>query len=230
MMKIISMTLLLVISSLAFATIADGDKAIDAGDYQEAIKQYSAALASQPENVNVLYKLAKAKTYFAESLTGAEAEAMYSEAAEHARVAISLAPDRPETHMELARALGRLAQFKGVLQSLGLAAEVKGELEKAIQLDPSYAAALHALALWNLEVPWIAGGRTGQVRPLFDQAIAAEPNEIVHYVDYADALIRLDDKVAAKIQLEAALALSVESYRDQQDQEKAQRMLSELGE
>ena len=228
MMKIIWMMVLLLGINLAFATIADGDKAIDAGDYQEAITQYSAALASQPNNANVLYKLAKAKTYFAESLTGAEAETMYAEAADHARAAIALAPDKPETHMELARALGRLAQFKGVLQSLGLAAEVKSELEKATELDAGYAAALHALALWHLEVPWIAGGRTGQVRPLFDQAIASEPNEIIHYVDYADALIRLGDKEAAKTQLEAALALTVESYRDQQDQAKAQQMLGEL--
>jgi tetratricopeptide (TPR) repeat protein len=229
MMKTIWMILVLVASSLAFATIADGDAAIDAGDYQEAIKQYGAALASQPDNVNVLYKLAKAKTYFAESLSGGDAEAMYTEAADHARAAIALAPERPETHMELARALGRLAQFKGVLQSLGLASEVKTELDKAIELDPTYAAALHALALWNLEVPWIAGGRSGQVVPLFDRAIASEPNEIVHYVDYADALIRLNDTAAAKTQLEAALALSVTKYRDQQDQAKAQKMLDELG-
>jgi tetratricopeptide (TPR) repeat protein len=214
--------------SFGLATVGDGDKAIDEGNYQVAIDNYIAALKSSPDNVFVLVKLAKAKTYLAGTLTGSEAETLYAEAADHARAAIAIAPENPDTHMELARALGRLAQFKGVLQSLGLASEVKSELEKAIALKPDDAAALHALALWHLEVPWVAGGRSGQVRPLFDQAIAAEPNEIVHYVDYAEALIRLDDKEAAKVQLEKALAMTVSKYRDQQDQAKAQKMLDEL--
>lgn len=227
-MKIVWIILLGCLFGLGFASIGDGDKAIEAGNYQVAIDEYTVALKSSPQNVFVLVKLAKAKTYFAESLSGSEAEQIYTEAAEHARSAIGLAPDNPDTHMELARALGRLAQFKGVLQSLGLAGEVKSSLEKAIALKPDHAAALHALALWHLEVPWIAGGRTGQVRPLFEKAIEAEPNEIVHYVDYAEALIRLGDKDAAKVQLEKALGLTVTTYRDQQDQTQAQQMLDEL--
>jgi tetratricopeptide (TPR) repeat protein len=227
-MKIVLMMVLLLGLSVSLATIADGDAAVEAGDYQTAIDEYTAALKSSPENVNVLIKLAKAKTYRAETLDSTEAEQLYTEAAEHARAAIALAPENPDTHMELARALGRLAQFKGVLQSLGLASEVKSALEKAIKLKPDHAAALHALALWHLEVPWVAGGRSGQVRPLFEQAIAAEPDEIVHYVDYAEALIRLDDKEAAKAQLEKAVAMTVSGFRDQQDQAKAQQMLSEL--
>lgn len=227
-MKMIWILLLGLLCSFGFANIADGDKAIDEGNYQVAIDEYTAALKSSPDNVFVLIKLARAKTYLAESLTGSEGEQMYAEAADHARAAIALDSENPDTHMELARALGRLAQFKGVLQSLGLAGEVKSELEKAISLNPNHAAALHALALWHLEVPWVAGGRTGQVRPLFDQAIAAEPDAIVHYVDYAEALIRLDDKEAAKAQLEKALTLTVTNYRDQQDKAQAEQMLSEL--
>ncbi len=228
-MKWIWILYIALVCSYGFATVADGDKAIEEGNYQVAIDEYTAALKSSPDNVFVLIKLAKAKTYSAEALTSAEAEQLYTEAADHARAAIAIAPENPDTHMELARALGRLAQFKGVLQSLGLASEVKSELEKAIELKPDNGAALHALALWNLEVPWVAGGRSGQVVPLFEQSIAAEPNEIVHYVDYADALIRLGNKEAAKVQLEKALAMTVSTYRDQQDQAKAQQMLDGLG-
>jgi tetratricopeptide (TPR) repeat protein len=227
-MKTLLIGFLFLLLSVGLATIADGDAAIEAGDYQTAIDEYNAALKSSPDNVNVLIKLARAKTYMAETLDSAEAEQLYTEAADHARAAIALAPENPDTHMELARALGRLAQFKGVLQSLGLANEVKASLEKAIALKPDHAAALHALALWHLEVPWVAGGRTGQVRPLFDQAIASEPDEIVHYVDYAEALIRLDDKEAAKAKLEKAVGMTVTGYRDQQDLAQAQQMLSEL--
>jgi tetratricopeptide (TPR) repeat protein len=215
-------------ATIGYATTADGDRALDTGNYQEAISQYQAAVDLRADNVEALYKLAKAKVYLAETLEGAEAEQLYSEAAEHARAAIAIAPDDPNTHMELARALGRLAQFKGVLQSLNLAAEVKSELEKALELDPTFAPALHALALWHLNVPWIAGGRTAQVRPLFDQSIAAEPEAIVHYADYGEALIQLGDNEAAKAQLEKALSLTAVTDQDMKNQEKARTLLGQI--
>jgi tetratricopeptide (TPR) repeat protein len=227
-MKQLFIVLWVCLFSLVYATTADGDRALEAGDYQEAINQYQAAVDLRADNVEALYKLAKAKVYLAETVTGAEAEALYSQAADHARAAIALAPDDPNTHMELARALGRLAQFKGILQSLNLAAEVKSELEKALELDPNFAPALHALALWNLNVPWIAGGRTAQVRPLFDQSIAAEPEEIVHYTDYGEALIQLGDNEAARVQLEKALTLPVVSDQDMKNQEKAKMLLAQI--
>lgn len=222
--------LFLIISALTFgyATTADGDRALDAGDYQEAINQYQAAVDQRADNVEALYKLAKAKVYLAETLTGDEAEKLYEEAAAHARAALALDPNDPNTHMEVARAVGRLAQFKGILQSLNLASEVKSELEKALELDPNFGAALHALALWHLNVPWLAGGRTAQVRPLFDQSIAAEPEEIVHYTDYGEALIQLGDPETAKVQLEKALTLTAVTDQDMKNQEKAKALLGEI--
>jgi tetratricopeptide (TPR) repeat protein len=225
-MKRLISFLLVAALTFVYATTADGDRAIEVGDYQEAINQYQAAVDQRADNVEALYKLAKAKVYMAETLTGAEAEALYTQAADHARAAIALAPEDPNTHMELARALGRLAQFKGVLQSLNLAAEVKSSLEKAIELDPNFAPALHALALWHLNVPWIAGGRSAQTRPLFEQSIAAEPEEIVHYADYGEALIELGDNEAAKVQLEKALALPAVTAQDAKNQEKAKTLLA----
>lgn len=219
---------LLLLLSWSFATVADGDRAFDAGDYETAIAEYQAAYELRNSNIEALYKLAKAETHLAETLTGDAAEALYQQAADHARAAIAAAPDEAEAHMELARALGRLAQFKGVLQSLNLAGEVKHELERALELNPNHGGAYHALALWNLEVPWVAGGRSGQVRPLFEKSIEVEPDSITHYVDYGEALIRLGDKAAAKVQLDKALALSAKTFGDEEDQAKARDLLSGL--
>ncbi len=227
-MKRFLLLFVLGVVSFVFATTADGDRALDAGDYQEAINQFQAAVEQRADNVEALYKLARAKVYLAETLTGAEAEALYAQAADHARAAVALDPNDPNTHMELARAIGRLAQFKGVLQSLNLAAEVKSELEKALAIDPNFGAALHALALWNLNVPWIAGGRSAEVRPLFEQSIAAEPEEIVHYSDFGEALIQLGDNEAAKVHLEKALALPAVTAQDMKNQEKANMLLAQL--
>ena len=70
---------------------------------------------------------------------------------------------------------GRLAQYRGVLESLNLATLMKGELDYILERDPEHDGALHALALWHLNVPWVFGGRTDKVRGLFEQADSGSP-------------------------------------------------------
>ncbi len=228
-MKRLIVLLALVTLSFSFATVADGNRAIDRGDYQEAIKQFEVAIKVRDTNVKAHYQLAHAKTLLAGTLEGKEAEALYEQAAEQARVAIKLDPEEPEGHFELARALGRLAQFRGVLQSLGLAGEVKRELDKTIELDPKHGGAYHALALWNLEVPWIAGGRAGKVEDLFKKAIEVEPDSITHLADFAEVLINRGKKDEAKAYLEQALSLDPDTFGRQQDHDYAQSLMDKLG-
>lgn len=226
-MKRYSVILFCLLLTCSFAqSIRAGDRAFDKGDYDEAAEAYLVVIEREADNAEAHHKFAKAKTFAAGQLEGDDAEALYSEAETYARRAIELDDSDAEAHMELARALGRLAQFRGVLQSLGLASEVKTELERALELDPSHDGAMHALALWHLEVPWIAGGRSGQVKPLFEQAIAVDPDAIIHYVDYADALLRFNEADAAKAQLEIAISLPAETAADIEDQTKANEMLA----
>lgn len=220
---------LLLLASSAFADITAGDQAFNEGDYQAAITAYQDSLADADVAVQVkaYYKLAKAMTFRAAELSGDEAVRMYEVAADQARQAIELDPEEPNGYFELARALGRLAQFRGVLQSLSLAGKVKDALETTLELDPNHDGAMHALALWHLEVPWIAGGRTGEIKPLFEQAIRLDPFSIIHHTDYGEALLRLGEPEAAKEQLEAALSLPATTAAERADQARAQQLYEE---
>ncbi len=224
-MKRLVLIILILSLSVAQANIRAGDRAFNAGDYEKAAAEYSASLENNPQSVRAAYKLAKALTFQAATMTGAEAEAVYEEAVGYARLAVELDENETEAYFELARALGRLAQFRGVLQSLNIAGEVKSSLERSIELDPDNDSAIHALALWNLEVPWIAGGRSGQTKPLFEQAIAIDPQSIIHRLDYGSALLALGEKEAAKEQLMLALSLEAKTAADRSDQVKAQQLL-----
>ena len=224
-----AITLLIVIFlSFSLASIRDGDLAIIDGNYQQAADAYQQVINEDPTNTEAHYKLAKAKTYQAETLSGNDAQTLYTEAINSAREAIKLNPQEPEAHFELARALGRLAQFKGVLQSLNIADEMKKSLDTTLELNPEHDAALHALALWNLNVPWVAGGRTSKVKPLFEQAIAIAPTRVTHYTDYGEALIALDEPETAKTYLLQATELRARTASDRAAQEKAQALLDSL--
>ena len=210
--------------SAAFAqTLATGDVLFKQGDYAGAAGVYQRAFDTTGDGV-ALYKLANAKVYAAEQTEGDTAAALYDAAVTAAKEAVELVPDDLEAHMALVRAWGRLAESRGVLESLNLATLMKQELDFILERDPEHDGALHALALWHLNVPWVFGGRTDKVRGLFDQAIAAHPT-VLHHLEYGESLLTLGDPAAAKAQLEAALKMPAQTAADRGEQARAQALL-----
>jgi tetratricopeptide (TPR) repeat protein len=215
---------LVALCSAVFAQdIGTGDRLFDAGDYAAAAEAYHKSFDADGNGV-ALYRLANAKTYQAGRTEGDAAEALYDEAVGAAKEAVELVPDDLEAHMALVRAWGRLAQYRGVLESLNLATLMKEELDLILARDPDHDGALHALALWHLNVPWIFGGRSEAMRPLFEQAIATKPT-VLHHLEYGESLLTLGDRAAAKAQLEAALALPAGTAADRDEQAQARAIL-----
>ncbi len=209
----------------ALAQRAEGDRLFADGAYAEAAEAYLAASQADPEDASALYNAARAKTYEALETPGDAAVPLYEEAVGYAQRSIELSPDDPDAHLALARAWGRLAQYRGVLESLNLAALIKRELDLTLELEPENDGALHALALWHAGVPWVFGGRPEHVRPLFDQAIAINPT-VLHYLEYGETLLDMGDPEAARTQLTRALALSAATAADRAEQERARQLLA----
>lgn len=223
--------LLLAAASVALAQVSAGDALVDEGDFAGAIEAYSAVLSRDADDVEALYQRSRAQVYLADddaSLSDEEREALYEAALADAERAVELAPDDAEAHFELARALGRTAQFRGVLQSLNLASRMSDALDRAIELDPEHASAWHARALWHVEVPWIAGGRQGQVEPSFERAIEIEPDVIGHRVAFAEVLIDREEFERAAEQLGAVATLTPRTYLDGKDLETAETLRARL--
>jgi tetratricopeptide (TPR) repeat protein len=223
-------TLFLLITVLAALAWANPAALIDEGRFKDA---YQEALG---ENTAAAYALAaQAASLYAgyKASTDKEKEAWFDKAEKAAQKAIKLDPKYPEGYFELARAQGRLAQFRGILASLGLAGSVRDNLKKTLELDPKHDAALVALAIWNLElaqkgVGWLYGASMGNVKPLFEKAIKLNPTSIAHRLEYGSALLRMKEPQAAKVQLEKALELPALTYADRRDQETAKKLLAQI--
>jgi len=212
--------------SFAFAdTLQDASALLDKGDFK------AAADMADGLNTSDGYALAaKALSLGAALSPENQREAMYEKATGYARKAIGLNAGNANAYFELARAQGRLAQYKGVLQSLGLAGEVKNALNRAVDLNPRLAGAYVAIGLWNAEVPFFAGGQAGQIQPNFEKAIALEPNVVTHRLEYANALMKVNRRNKAKAIgiLEKAVALKPSNFWEQRDLEAAQKLLADL--
>lgn len=223
--------LILLASPLALAQIGAGDRLVDEGRFEEAIAAYTRAIDADEANATAYQRRARARVYRADALATDQddaRQALYDLAIADAERAVDIAPDDPDSHFELARALGRAAQYRGILASLNYAARVDEALNLVLEREPDHASAWHAWALYNHEVPWIAGGRNGRVAPAFERAIELEPDVITHRLAYARVLLARDEVERAREQLEVAVALEPATYLDRQDLEAARELLAEL--
>ena len=206
---------------------------VDQGRYLEAYE-----LAQRLGGPEALVLGAKAASLYAlYQAKDPEKRAWYERAERLASQAIAKDPNNPEAYFERARALGRLAQYMGILEALaqGMAPRIKGDLEKALKLKPDHAGAMVALALWHFElvqkgflVAATQGADRNQVEPLMKRAIQLEPEGIIHRVEYARVLAAWGRKEEARKQLEVALSLRPQTAADRYDQERARKALAEL--
>lgn len=233
-MRTLILTALLTAASVALAaSVQEANTLLDKGDWQSA-----ASMALNLESSDGYAVAAKATTLGASVSADAAKKGLLEKAQGYANQAIKLNAANANGYFELARADGRLAQFAGILQSLGLAKDIKASLGKAIELDPKYDEAYVALGLWNAElaakgfmVAAATGANSGQVIPNFEKAIGLAPSVIAHRLEYANALLDLNkvtNKAAAIAQLQKAVALTPFTYWDKQDQAAAQKKLNDL--
>lgn len=230
-------TLLILTALLGSAALAQTQSAaqnlFDDGKWQEAT---AAALAM---NNATGYALAAEYTTAGAGLVAAnQKNPLFSKAQEYARKAIALDPNNAEAYFELARAQGRLAQTKNPLEQLGLAKEMKANLDKAIKLNPKLAGAYVAVGLWNATLDAgglkgaIAKSQTGanrsQVVPNFEKAIALEPDNITHRLEFANAYMLMGNKTAARAQAEKAVTMKADGYWGKLDLAAAQALLAKL--
>ncbi|MFC6590646.1 tetratricopeptide repeat protein [Deinococcus lacus] len=230
--RIAALSAAVLLSAAGAQSLQSAQSLFDQGKWQEAAKA-AAAL-----NTSAGYALAAEATTMGAGISPAGSrKALYQQAQSYANKAIKLNANNAEAYFELARAQGRLAQTAGILESLGLAGDMKKNLQKAISLNPKLAGAYVALGLWNAELVAKGGAATlatgadaKQVAPNFQKAIQLEPNRIIHRLEYANALMLLSskNKAAATEQLRKAVSLTPKTYWDRLDLQNAQKRLNSL--
>ncbi|WP_299426852.1 hypothetical protein [uncultured Meiothermus sp.] len=221
--------IVLLLSAGLAQNVAAVEKLVDEGRFQEA---YEAGLRLGSAEGLVL--AARAASYFAGYLANDNEKAdWFGRAEAAARRAIQADNGDAEAYFELARAQGRLSQYRGILESLGLAGSIKENLDRTLRLNPRHAGARVALALWHhsliaKNVGWLYGANSNQIMPLFSEAIRLEPQAIIHKIELAGVLAAQGRKEDARNQYEAALTIAPRTAADRFDLERARREMAAL--
>jgi tetratricopeptide (TPR) repeat protein len=146
--------LLMLLGSLAISVADSAKDMLAAGRIDEAITELNGRLSSAAADAESSNLLCRA--YFAlEDWNRAESSC---------RKAVALDPGNSRFHLWLGRVYGEKADRTNFLAAAGLAGKVRGEFERAVQLNPNDVDARLALAEFYLEAPGIVGGGEDKAR------------------------------------------------------------------
>jgi tetratricopeptide (TPR) repeat protein len=185
-----SRVLLVLIALLAATTASVADSAremLSAGRIDEAIAELNGRLSSAPADAESANLLCRA--YFAlEDWNRAEASC---------KNATVLDPNNSGFHLWLGRVYGERAERANLVVAIGLAAKVRGEFERAVQLNPQDVDARLDLAQFYIEAPSILGGGEDKAREQAQAVAAVNPGR-EHWIYARIAEQKKDDATAER--------------------------------
>ena len=214
-------------------SLEDAQGLFASGKFLEASKM-SAALNTSPGYAFA----ARGLDWYASDQPTAKQEALYVQCEGYARKAVDLNPRNSDAYFELGAAIGRLGGLRGAANAFlnGVAGQVKSNFERALELNPRQVLALIGLGRWHAEVVsrgvgGLFGGDGAQVKTLFERALMVDPKSIAVRLEYAKALLMLDEKgnrsLARKL-LEDASDLTPRDVAERRQLMAAQRLLAKL--
>jgi tetratricopeptide (TPR) repeat protein len=202
---------------------------IDQGNYLQA---YEEALGlADTENLALA---SRAATFYADYQAPSEDKnKWYTKAEEAAQEALKLDNKNAVAYSYLAQAQGRLGQYRGILESLGLADAIKNNAEKALELDPDLNEAKITLAIWHSEltargVGWLYGASESKALELMQSVSQQEADTILYQFEYANILQRLGKPDEARSYYQNVLDLSPQVSVDTYMLEQAKQALEIL--
>jgi tetratricopeptide (TPR) repeat protein len=210
-----------------------------------ALRHYELALAADSTSYEAQWRASAAAVEAGEAASGAQQKTLYRTAEQHARRAVTLNPRDAEGHAALARALGRTALTLGTKDRVKYAGDVRAEALEALKYNPRHSAALHIMGMWNAEIMRLNGMSRfmaknflgGQVFGTaswkdavryMEQAVAVDPDRLVHRIDLAQIYAETGDKAKARATYEFIVSAPASEPADAKYKQQAERALKSL--
>jgi tetratricopeptide (TPR) repeat protein len=190
--------------------IGEGDAAYAKFDDQAALEHYQAALKIEPANYEALWKASRAMVDIADVIPATDKDVktrqmkLYTDATALARKSVDANPNDTWGHFQLAAANGKRLLMLGKKEQIEASKQVKAEIDKAIELDPTNHLAYHALGRWHRRMDEIGGakrffggilygsipkGSFAESEKYLRKAIELHPEYVNHYLELGRTLV-----------------------------------------
>lgn len=220
--------------------IVIGDSLYDLYDYAGSIEKYRSACLLDSGSFEAYWKLGRSLNLKGETAERDSQLSIFEEARDAEKRALRLDDNSADAHFQLARALGKIALFKGVFKSSSLAKQVRDECLRALEIDSLHDGTWHILGRWHREVgkkakilriPMGLGGANREDALAFMQkALEINPENINHHLEMGHTYRRFKMFDQARSEYRQCLDLPAEGPLDKKYQEEAKKSLDEMEE
>jgi hypothetical protein len=174
---------------------------------RQAATIWAEQLATNPQNFEAAWKLARARYWLGGHAPNAERKTILEAGIVAARAAIAAQPQRPEGHFWLAANMGALAESFGLRQGLKYRGDIKAALLTVLKLDPAFqqGSADRALGRWYFRVPGLFGGSKEKSEEHLRRSLQHNPNSTASHYFLAETLIARNRQADARAELQRVL-------------------------
>ena len=220
------------------------DQSNKVGSYIEDLAQLTNDLKDFPDEVEILWRLARAHFEIADQTDNEEIhKEHFYPGIKYAKMALNINSRSPRANHWYAVLIGKIGLLEGTEQKIINSYDVEKYALLAIELDPDYDGAYSVMGRWHYELAslsWIErkiaewvyesppDGGYPQAVEYYKKANNAKPDEIRHYLWLGKTLIELDDVVKAKKIFEHILKMEPDDESDKKMQIEAKEHLEQL--
>ncbi len=209
-----------------------------------ALEVLSAADTKYPGTYDILWRLSRTYSDMGAAINAVSDEQknqqleLYEKSLAYANQAIAANPAGSMGYTRRAIANGRIALFKGIWESIDLVKKVKGDCEKAMELDKDNSLAFYIYARthakvsekpklfrWPLGLGW---ANIDKAIKNFEISIALRPNYIMYRLDAAKAYIEEDEYEKARAHLMAISTIQKSYQLDDDSRREAAELLEKI--
>ena len=220
--------------------ISIGDSLYALDDYAGSALAYKSAAAIDTASFEACWKLGRSLNLVGETAPKDSQLAIFETARHAEERALLLDSNSADAHFQLARAVGKIALFKGVFNSIGLAKQVRREAQGALAIDSLHDGAWHILGRWHREIgkkPKLIRGPLGlgaankrDAIAFMERAIAINSANINHHLEMGITCLEYDMMESARREFELCISLPAERRLDNKYKEEAEKYLAKMNE
>ena len=172
-------------------------------------------------------------------------DSLYALAEDRARLAVAADSNDANAHFLLALSIGYASLTKSKKERIRRAGEIRAEVLRAIELDPTHDGAYHLLGRWHAEIMRLSGFSRFSAKSFLgagifreaswqaavdnlERAVALDPSRIYHHLDLAEVYLRLKRVAEARAELEAVDTLPSRDVLDGRYKSEAAALLARL--
>jgi tetratricopeptide (TPR) repeat protein len=230
------------------ATVAELVKAGDVHDRnfqsEEALKSYLPAEKIEPDNVDLLLRIARQYRHqMADTGAAAEKVRLSNLALDYARRAVALAPKNPEAHLSVAICHAKALELYSNKEKMAALRQVKLSTDKSLALDSNNDLAWYILGRWHEKVSELStlkrkvaelayGGlpkaSNEDAVKCFHKAIRINPNRSPYNIDLGITYAAMGNHADARKHIEKGLAMPSKGKDDPETKKRGRDVLATL--